>query len=121
VKTQSADELNKLSAIGLMNMFAGIWLVASALAIVVRYWHKVKYLPPWIHWLAPAGKHTLAMYLSLSLALMLSGGAFLNIQVSTQVRLIVVVCAWISAVLLAKYATNRGFRDPIASWISAKS
>jgi uncharacterized protein len=121
VKTQSADELNKLSAIGLINMFAGIWLVASALAILVRHWHKVKYLPPWIHWLAPAGKHTLAMYLALSFALMLSGGAFLNIQVSTAVRFVAIVFAWISAVSLAKHATNLGLRDPIASWISARN
>jgi uncharacterized protein len=86
----------------------------------MRHWHVTKQLPNWVYWLAPAGKHTLAMYLSLSLVLMLSGGAFLNIQISTPARLVVIGCAWIGVVLLAKYATNRGFRDPISSWISAR-
>lgn len=118
---QSVPSLSKLIALGAISTPINIWLLAATLAMVMRHWHATKQLPNWVCWFAPAGKHTLAMYLTLSLALMLSGGAFLNIQLSTHVRLVVLVGAWFCAVLLAKYATNRGSRDPIASWISARS
>jgi uncharacterized protein len=118
---QSIPSLSKLVALGAISTPLNIWLVASTLAMGMRYWHRVQQLPNWVYWFAPAGKHTLAMYLTLSLGLMLSGGAFLNIQLSTHVRLVVLVGAWFCAVLLAKYATKRGFRDPIASWISTRS
>lgn len=120
VHFQSVPSLSKLIALGAISTPINIWLLAATLAMGMRHWHVTKQLPNWVYWLAPAGKHTLAMYLSLSLVLMLSGGAFLNIQISTPARLVVIGCAWIGVVLLAKYATNRGFRDPISSWISAR-
>jgi uncharacterized protein len=118
---QSIPNLNKVISLEAIATPINIWLIAATLAMGMRYWHKVQYLPNWVYWLAPAGKHTLAMYLALSLGLMLSGNAFLNIQGSTPVRLFSVICAWIVAVLLAKQATNRGFRDPVASWLSVKN
>jgi uncharacterized protein len=118
---QSISSLSKLVALSAISTPINIWLVAATLAMAMRHWHRVQQLPNWVYWFAPAGKHTLAMYLTLSLGLMLSGGAFLNIELSTQVRLVVLVGAWFCAVLLAKYATKRGFRDPIASWISTRS
>lgn len=117
---QSVPSLSKLIALGAISTPVNIWLVAATLAAGMRHWHKTQQLPNWVYWLAPAGKHTLAMYLALSLGLMLSGGAFLNIQLSTAVQFIVVVFAWICAIFLAKHATDRGFRDPIARWISVK-
>lgn len=118
---QSNGKLSKLSILGTFSTPVNIWLIASTVALGMRYWYKTQQLPNWVFWLAPAGKHTLAMYLSLSLMLMLSGGAFLNIQVNTVTRFAVVICAWFSAVLLAKYATSRGLRDPIATWLSTRN
>jgi uncharacterized protein len=115
---QMDASLSKLTAMGAISPPVNIWLIAAVLAIGMRSWQNTSQLPNWMLWLAPAGKHTLAMYLALSMLLMLSGGAFLNIHVNTFVRLIAVVCAWICAVCLAKYATKRDLRDPIASWLS---
>ena len=113
--------LSNLLLIELMNAPIVIWLIITTLALVMRRCHKVARFPDWVAWLAPAGKHTLAMYLTLSLTLLLSSGAYLGLTGSTPSRLFVVVIAWFSAILIAKYATTRGYRDPIATWLSAKS
>jgi uncharacterized protein len=119
--TYSADILNvnKLMAISLLGIPAGVWLSATCVAEGMRYWHKTSQLPRWMLWLAPAGKHTLAMYLTLSVTLMLTSGAFLGLQGSTMDRFIVVLLAWVGVVSLARYATKLGIRDPFAHWMSA--
>ena len=115
---QSNASVYKLPAIVITSIPINIWLVAAAVAAGMRYWHKKQFLPAWVYWLAPAGKHTLAMYLFLSFALMLSGGVFFNFQVSSLFKLIVVICVWVCAINLAKLATQRNYRDPIARWLS---
>ena len=114
-------DTNKILVVSMMALPAGIWLVATLIAAGMRYRHRLSRLPDWILWLAPAGKHTLAMYLVLSFSLMLTSGAFLDIQGSTVIRLAVVLSAWVCAIYFAKFATQRGLKDPIASWISANS
>jgi uncharacterized protein len=112
---------NKIFVVSMMALPAGIWLVATLIAAGMRHRHRLSHIPDWMLWLAPAGKHTLAMYLTLSFSLMLTSGAFLNIQGSTVVRLMTVMLAWVCAIWLAKLASKRGLKDPIASWISANS
>ena len=114
-------DTNKILVVSMMALPAGIWLVVTLIAAGMRYRHRLLRLPDWILWLAPAGKHTLAMYLALSFSLMLTSGAFLDIQGSTVIRLAVVLSAWVCAIYFAKFATQRGLKDPIASWISANS
>ncbi len=114
-------DTNKILVVSMMALPAGIWLVATLIAAGMRYRHRLSRLPDWILWLAPAGKHTLAVYLALSFSLMLTSGAFLDIQGSTVIRLAVVLSAWVCAIYFAKFATQRGLKDPIASWISANS
>jgi uncharacterized protein len=108
----------KLAGVSLLSTSAGIWLAATLLACSMRRWHKRSVLSPWVVWLAPAGKHTLAMYLSLSIILMLSSNAYLGLSGSTLVRLHVVALAWFLVVCLARQATLKGMRDPIARWLS---
>lgn len=112
---------NKILVVSIMALPAGIWLVATLIATGMRFRHRLSRLPDWILWLAPAGKHTLAMYLALSFSLMLTSGAFLNIQGNTVIRLAVVLLAWVYAIYFAKLASKRGLKDPIASWVSANS
>ena len=119
-----ADKLpdtNKILVVSMMAIPAGIWLVATLLAAGMRYRHRLSRLPDWMLWLAPAGRHTLAMYLTLSFSLLVTSGAFLNIQGSTVIRLAVVLSAWVCAIYFAKFATKRGLKDPIANWISANN
>lgn len=122
-KTYSDSELhvNKILVVSMMVLPAGIWLIATLIAAGMRHRHRLSRLPDWMLWLAPAGRHTLAMYLALSFSLMLSSGAFLNIQGSTVIRLAVVLSAWMCAVYVAKLASKRGLKDPIAGWISSNN
>jgi uncharacterized protein len=112
---------NNILVVSMVALPAGIWLIATMIALGMRHRHRLSRIPDWMLWLAPAGKHTLAMYLTLSFSLMLTSGAFLNIQGSTVVRLMTVMLAWVCAIWLAKLASKRGLKDPIASWISANS
>jgi uncharacterized protein len=112
---------NNILVVSIMALPAGIWFIATMIALGMRHRHRLSHIPDWMLWLAPAGKHTLAMYLALSFSLMLTSGAFLDIQGSTVIRLGVVLSAWVCAILLAKLASNRGLKDPIASWISSNN
>jgi uncharacterized protein len=109
----------KLQGISTWASFAGIWLAVALVATGMRRWHTLCALPRWAVWLAPAGRHTLLMYLSLSVILMLTNGACLGLAGHTALRLGVVVVAWVAAIFIARYATARGMRDPIARWLSA--
>ena len=112
---------NKLYGVSALSTNAGIWLAACLLAWGMRRWHKRSALSPWVIWLAPAGRHTLAMYLWLSIVLMLSSHAYLGVSGSTPLRLGAVMLAWISVVCLARQASKLGMRDPIARWLSSAS
>jgi uncharacterized protein len=110
----------KLAGVSLLSSSAGIWLAATLLAWSMRRWHKRSSLSHWVIWLAPAGRHTLAMYLSLSIILMFSSNAYFGLSGSTVVRLSVVIAAWFLVVGVARQASKRGMRDPIARWLSSK-
>jgi uncharacterized protein len=97
---------------------AGMWLAAAALGAAMRTLHRWDALPRWVLWLAPAGRHTLAMYLGLSSCLVLSGGAFFAFKGGTVATFSTLCSLWLAAVLLAKAASQRGLRDPVASWLS---
>ncbi|MEY4294953.1 MAG: hypothetical protein RLY82_641, partial [Pseudomonadota bacterium] len=52
--------------IPVLNVPLGIWMVASGLTRFMLYLRTTQTIPRWLVWLAPAGRHTLAMYLGLS-------------------------------------------------------
>jgi uncharacterized protein len=109
---------NHLMGIVTLGVIPGMWLVACLLAWGMRRWHKVAHLPKWIIWLAPAGRHTLLMYLSLSVTLMLSSHVFFGFNGSTPMRFCIVLFAWMVTIFVAKTATIRGWRDPLARWLT---
>ncbi len=109
---------NRVWFISAFSSFLGIALSAAFIATSMRYLHSGNRMPAWMVWLAPAGRHTLAMYLALSTLLVLSNGSFLHWQAGTLTTLFFLVIAWLIAVLVAKEATRREIRDPIARWLS---
>ncbi len=111
-------QYNSLSAVVAFSLLPGVWLTAALVAWGMRHWHTTGCVPRWIVWLAPAGQLTLAMYLSLSIALALSNQAFLGISGNTLASLLVVLSMWMAAVVLARMASQRGLRDPITRWLS---
>jgi uncharacterized protein len=109
---------NRILIISSLSAWFGMALSAAFVATGMRYVNANKKIPSWMIWLAPAGRHTLAMYLSLSVLLVLSNSAFANLQANTLITLLALMCAWVSAVMLARFATSRNWRDPIATWLS---
>jgi uncharacterized protein len=109
---------NRIWVIGTFSGFLGIALSASFVATLMRYLNSQKHLPAWMIWLAPAGRHTLAMYLSLSTLLVLSNGAFFNVHAGTVTTLLTLTIIWLVAIVIARSATKRNLRDPIARWLS---
>jgi uncharacterized protein len=105
-----------------LNVPLGVWLVASGLTRFMLYVQNQQSTPHWLVWLAPAGRHTLAMYLALSLVLMLCGrlGLFSEDAVlhHTTVCFVALGALWLGAVALARAATARRLRDPISRWLS---
>ena len=118
VWVHQSDELvaQRITALATWAPLPGIWLSAATLAVFARDWQN--HTPQWVTWLAPAGRHTLVMYLSLSLLLMLSSGAFWAWSDGTLLTTTLALGAWWLAVLLARKATARGWRDPLAQWLS---
>ena len=74
----------------------------------------------WAAWLAPAGHHTLAMYLLLSLGMALGRGALRALAGDTALTLAVALLAWLAAVATARWASRHGWRDPLARWLSRR-
>jgi uncharacterized protein len=109
---------NRILIISSLSAWFGMALSAAFVAIGMRYVNATNQIPRWMTWLAPAGRHTLAMYLALSVSLVLSNSAFANFQANTLTTLLVLLCAWLSAVLLARLATQKDWRDPVARWLS---
>jgi uncharacterized protein len=110
---------NRILIISSLSAWFGMALSAAFVATGMRYVNATNQIPRWMIWLAPAGRHTLAMYLSLSVLLVLSNSAFANLSRSTLTTLSALVFAWLSAVLMARFATRKNWRDPIARWLSS--
>lgn len=108
--------------ITLVNVPLGIWLVASSLTRMIRHIQIQQTIPKWLVWLAPAGRHTLVMYLGLSLVLTLSGrfGLFTPDAAwnHTAVWFLALLALWLGAVCMARLATEKQMRDPISRWLS---
>jgi uncharacterized protein len=108
--------------IALLNVPLGVWLVASSLTRFMLHMQMQQTIPPWLSWLAPAGRHTLAMYLGLSLVLMLFGrlGLF-SAETAwnhTAVWALTLLGLWLGSVCAGRWATKKGMRDPISRWLS---
>ena len=99
----------------------GIWLAAAAVGWCMRYQHRHPSPPRWVTWLAPAGQQTLAMYLLLSLALVLGRTALQSLEGATAPSLALAIAAWWVAVCAARWATRRGLRDPVSRWLSQRT
>ncbi len=108
--------------ITLVNIPISLWLVASVLTGLMQFIQTHKKTPQWIMWLAPAGRHTLAMYLGLSLVLMLFGrlGLFASNAVwnHTAVWFLALLVLWFGAVWMGRIATQKRLRDPVSRWLS---
>ncbi|WP_295951830.1 hypothetical protein [Rhodoferax sp.] len=99
----------------------GIWLAAAAIGYCMRYQHRYPTPPGWVAWLAPAGQHTLAMYLLLSLALVLGRTALQGLDGATAPSLALAMAAWWLAVCAARWATRHRLRDPVSRWLSQRT
>ncbi len=122
----SSGQSSLCSLVSGLSIPAGIWWVACLLSAHFRTRARAD-TPAWVAWLAPAGRHTLAMYLCLSVLLMFSGnawlgglgnGALLRGMAQTAISLPVLALLWLAAVLLARRASAKGLRDPLARWLS---
>nr|WP_315231466.1 hypothetical protein [uncultured Albidiferax sp.] len=109
-----------LSAFFVLGALPGVWLVACLLGWGQRHLHRQPQLPRWAGWLAPAGHHTLAMYLLLSLGMALGHGALRLLGGDTALTLAVALLAWLAAVAAARWASRHGWRDPLARWLSRR-
>ncbi|SDO43508.1 uncharacterized protein SAMN05216303_1011406 [Rhodoferax sp. OV413] len=109
-----------LSAFFVLGALPGIWLVACLLGFGMRHIHSRSQLPRWAGWLAPAGHHTLAMYLLLSLGMALGHGALRQLGGDTALTLAIALLAWLAAVAAARTASRHGWRDPLARWLSRR-
>jgi uncharacterized protein len=109
---------NRISIISILTVSFGMALSAAFIATGMRYMNEQNKIPGWMIWLAPAGRHTLAMYLSLSVLLVLSHVVFGYQTSSTALSLVYLISAWFVSVMLARLATRKKWRDPIAEWLS---
>jgi uncharacterized protein len=110
---------NRILIISSLSTWFGMALSAAFVATGMRYVNVNHRIARWMLWLAPAGRHTLAMYLSLSVLLVLSNSAFANLNGDTLTTLLALVFAWLCAVIFARFATRKNWRDPVATWLSS--
>ena len=102
----------------------GIYLAIALLAATMRYRLRCAAqqapTPAWVRGLAPAGRHTLVMYLALSCGLLLSSGAFFALGGTTAQRTLAFAIAWFLAMRLALYASRQQppLKDPLTRWLS---
>jgi uncharacterized protein len=108
--------------IPVLNVPLGIWMIASGLTRLMLRLQTTQTIPQWLVWLAPAGRHTLVMYLGLSFLLMLCArlGLYTSNAVwnHTAVWFVALLALWLTAVCLARAATARQMRGPISRWLS---
>lgn len=109
-----------LSAFFIPGVLPGMWLLACLLGTAMRRLHRQPQLPRWAVWLAPAGHHTLAMYLLLSLGMALGQSALRALDGDTALTLAIALLAWLAAVVTARWASRHGWRDPLARWLSRR-
>jgi uncharacterized protein len=111
-----------VSWIALLNVPLGVWMIASSLSRLMLHIQTAQTIPRLLVWLAPAGRHTLAMYLGLSVLLAMSGrlGLFTSQTVwnHTAVWFVGLLLFWLAAVCVGRAATKRQRRDPISRWLS---
>lgn len=114
--------MNQLSAIAMLSVPSGIWWLACCLACTMRQANQG--LAPIALWLAPAGRYTLAMYLGLSIFLMLAvspvfGGWLAPLFKNTGVGFLTLLAAWLFAVWLARAAARNKAKDPLSKWLGS--
>jgi uncharacterized protein len=111
-----------VSWIALLNVPLGVWMVASCLTRLMLHIQTAQTIPRLLVWFAPAGRHTLAMYLGLSVLLAISGrlGLFASQTAwnHTAVWFVGLLLLWLGAVCVGRAATKRQMRDPISKWLS---
>lgn len=73
----------------------------------------------WVRWLAPAGRHTLSMYLTSSLLGMLAFTPVgLNLQPGTLVVAAMALSYWALCMVLARHAQARGWTGPFERFLN---
>ncbi len=114
--------LNQLSAIAMLSVPSGIWWLACCLALYMRHAGKGQHRAAL--WLAPAGRYTLAMYLGLSICLMLGvspvfGGWLSPLFKNSAAGFLTLLATWLFAVLLARSAARNNVKDPLSRWLGS--
>jgi uncharacterized protein len=109
---------NRIAIISTLTVSFGMALSAAFVATGMRFVNEQNKIPYWMIWLAPAGRHTLAMYLSLSALLVLFHVVFGYQKSGTLLCLFYLLAAWWAAMNLARLASRKKWRDPIAKWLS---
>jgi uncharacterized protein len=115
---QSDGYSHRIAIISMLTVSFGMALSAAFIATCMRYANQQSKIPKWAGWLAPAGRHTLSMYLSLSVLLVLCHVVLGYRNNSSLLSLGWLITAWLTAVTFATFATQKQWRDPIASWLS---
>ena len=114
--------MNQLSAITMLSVPSGIWWLMCCLACMMRQTRSG--LHSAALWLAPAGRYTLAMYLGLSLFLMLGvspvfGGWLSPLFKHSATAFLTLLVIWLCAVWLARAAARDQRKDPLSRWLGS--
>jgi uncharacterized protein len=107
-------------------MWPGLLMDAALVSGAALLWHRGGAGNPAtaavLRWLAPAGRYTLSIYLSLSvlMVLLLSGaGLRLGLKLPFSALLAMAAAYWLVAVLIARRAAARGSRGLFERWMGA--
>ncbi len=109
---------NGISIIAALSVPAGVYLTAAGLAAAMRWRHARRRESAWVLWLAPAGRQTLAMYLTSSACLVMCSVVLTANHGNTFQRLSVIIVGWLAAIYFAKFASKQGWRDPITRYLA---
>ncbi len=121
-RLSSEGGMHQLSAIAMLSVPSGIWWLVCCLACVMRQANMG--LHPTVLWLAPAGRYTLAMYLGLSVFLMLGvspvfGGYLAPLFKHSASAFLTLLVIWLCAVCLARAAARDQRKDPLSRWLGS--
>jgi uncharacterized protein len=103
-------------------MWAGLVMDAALVSGAALLWHAAGNPAALLRWLAPAGRYTLSIYLTLSvlMVLLLSGaGLKLGLKLPFSALLAMAAAYWLVAVLIARHAAARGSRGLFERWMGA--
>jgi uncharacterized protein len=106
-------------------MWPGLVMDAALVSGAALLWHRGAGNPATaavLRWLAPAGRYTLSIYLTLSvlMVLLLSGAGFqLGLKLPFSALLAMAAAYWLVAVLIARHAAARGSRGLFERWMGA--